>query len=187
MIKLLSKTVLKLSGWKLKVTLPEEKKFVLIGAPHTSNWDFPLAILAFWTFDLKVKWVGKIQLFWGPFYYLFTLLGGIPVDRSGSHGFIGQITNRFDQENEMVLAIAPEGTRSKTEYWKSGFYHIATSAKVPICLAYIDYSTRTLGFSKVLYPSGDIEKDMNVIAGFYKNIKGKWANNQGPVRLRKHS
>ncbi len=184
MIKWLSKTSLKLSGWELDVTMPDEKKFVLIGAPHTSNWDFPLALLAFWTFDLKVKWVGKNQLFRGPFHYLFTALGGIPVDRSGPHGFIQQIADRFAQENEMVLAIAPEGTRSKTEYWKSGFYHIATSSDVPICLAYVDYGTRRLGFSKVLYPSGDIEADMIVIADFYENIEGKWIHKQGPVRLK---
>ena len=185
MIKLISKIILKLAGWNLTVVLPEEKKFVLIGAPHTSNWDFPLALLTFWTLDLKIYWVGKIQMFWGPLHYLFTFLGGIPVDRSSSHGFIEQIAKRFDQADEMVLAIAPEGTRSKTDYWKSGFYHIATSANVPICLAYIDYSRRTLGFTRLLYPSGDIDQDIGVIAEFYKDIKGKRPDNQGPIRLQK--
>ncbi len=185
MLKFFSKTVLKLAGWKLKVDLPKEKKFVLIGAPHTSNWDFPLALLTFWTLDLKIYWVAKIQMFWGPFYYLFTFLGGIVLDRNSSHGFIAQIAKRFDQTDEMVLSIAPEGTRSKTDYWKSGFYHIAISAKVPICLAYIDYRKRTLGFAQVLYPSGNIDDDMKIIAEFYKNIKGKRPQCQGPVRLKK--
>jgi len=186
MLKFFSKSIFKLAGWQLNIVLPEEKKFVLIGAPHTSNWDFPLALLAFWTLDLKIYWVAKIQMFWGPLYYLFTFLGGIPVDRSSSHGFIGQIANQFDQAEEMVLAISPEGTRSQTDYWKSGFYHIAIAAKVPICLAYIDYRKRTLGFAQVLYPSGNIDADMEIIAEFYKNIKGKRPQNQGPVRLRKH-
>ena len=132
MLKNFAQLALKLSGWRLDIQLPEEKKFILIGAPHTSNWDFPLALLVFWTLDLKVYWVAKIQLFRGPLYYLFTALGGIPVDRSTSHGFIKQITKEFDKTDEMVLAIAPEGTRSRTEYWKSGFYHIALSAGVPI-------------------------------------------------------
>jgi len=173
MLKLFSKTLLRLTGWQLDVVLPEENKFVLIGAPHTSNWDFPLALLTFWTLDLKIYWVAKIQMFWGPLYYLLTFLGGIPVDRSSSHGFIEQIAKRFNQADKMVLAIAPEGTRSKTNYWKSGFYHIAISAKVPICLAYIDYSRRALGFAQILYPSGNIDADMEIIADFYKNIIGK--------------
>lgn len=185
-LKSFSKTILKLAGWQLNVVLPEENKFVLIGAPHTSNWDFPLALLTFWTLDQKIYWVAKIQMFWGPLYYLFTFLGGIPVDRSSSHGFIEQIAKRFNQADEMVLTISPEGSRSKTDYWKSGFYHIAISAKVPICLAYIDYSRRTLGFEQVLYPGDNIDADMEIIADFYKNIKGKRPQCQGPVRLRKH-
>jgi len=186
MLKFFSKKILKLAGWQLNIVLPEEKKFVLIGAPHTSNWDFPLALLTFWTINLKIYWVAKKQMFWGPLHYLFTSLGGIPVDRKSSQGFIEQIAKRFDQADEMVLTISPEGTRSKTEHWKSGFYHIAITAKVPICLAYVDYSKKTLGFSQILYPSGDINADMEIIAEFYNNIKGKRPQNQGPVRLKKN-
>jgi len=184
MLKKFAHFILKLFGWTLDVKLPEEKKFILIGAPHTSNWDFPLALLTFWTVGPKIYWLAKIQIFRGPLYYLFTALGGIPVDRSTSHGFINQIADKFNHAEEMVLAIAPEGTRSKTDYWKSGFYYIALTAKVPICLAYIDYKTRTLGFKQLMYPSGDIEADMKIISGFYRNIKGKCPQNQGPVRIR---
>ncbi len=185
MLRLISQTILKLAGWKLDVVQPEEKKFVMIGAPHTSNWDFPLALLTFWTLEQKIYWVAKMEMFWGPLHYLFVYLGGIPVDRSAANGFIQQIADRFDQADEMILAIAPEGTRSKTDYWKSGFYHIAVAAKVPICLAFVDYSRKTLGFSKVLYPTGDIDKDMDMVAEFYKDFKGIKPQNQGPVRLRK--
>jgi len=184
MLKHIANTILKLTGWHLNVVLPEEKKFILIGAPHTSNWDFPLALLTFWTLDLRIHWVAKIQMFCGPLHYLFTALGGIPVDRSSSHGFIEQIAKRFDHTEKMVLTIAPEGTRSKTRYWKSGFYHIAVTANVPICFGYIDYSTRSLGFEQVIHPSGDLEADMKIIASFYKDIKGKRPQNQGPVRFR---
>ncbi len=184
MLKLFSKKILQLAGWQLNIDLPKEKKFVLIGAPHTSNWDFPLALLTFGTLDLKINWVAKKRMFWGPLYYVFTFLGGIPVDRKSSTGFIEQIAKRFDQADEMVLTISPEGTRSKTDHWKSGFYHIATTAKVPICLAYVDYSNKKLGFAEVLYPSGDIVADMEIIAKFYNNIKGKHPQKQGPVRLK---
>lgn len=184
MLKTFAHFILKLSGWTLEVKLPEEKKFILIGAPHTSNWDLPLALLTFWTVEPKIYWLAKIQIFRGPLYYLFTALGGIPIDRSTPHGLINRIADKFNHIDEMVLAITPEGTRSKTDYWKSGFYHIALSAKVPICFAYIDYKTRTLGFKQLMYPSGDIEADMKIISGFYRNIKGKRPQNQGPVRIR---
>jgi len=185
MLKILAKTILRLTGWKLRIVRPKEKKFILIGAPHTSNWDFPLGLLTFWTLDFKIYWVAKIQMFRGPLHYLFTALGGIPVDRSASHGFIQQIADRFKQTDQMVLTIAPEGTRSKTEYWKSGFYHIAMAADVPICFGYIDYRKRELGFEKLMYPSGDIDADMKIIADFYKDIKGKRPQLQGPIRIRK--
>jgi len=184
MLKTLSKTILRLAGWKLQTVTPTENKFILIGAPHTSNWDFPLGLLTFWTLDFKIHWVAKIQMFRGPLYYLFTALGGIPVDRSVPQGFIQQITDRFNQAEKMVLTIAPEGTRSKTEYWKSGFYHIALAANVPICFGYIDYKKRELGFYKLMHPSGDIDADMKVIADFYKNITGKRPELKGPVRIR---
>ena len=184
MFKFFSKSILKTSGWQLNVTPPEEKKFILIGASHTSNWDFPLALLCFWTLDLKIYWVAKIQMFRGPLYYLFTALGGIPVDRSCSHGFINQIAEKIKHVDSIVLTIAPEGTRSKTEYWKSGFYHIAIAANVPICFGYIDYANKTLGFEQMMHPSGDIEADMKIISDFYCNIKGKRPQTQGPIRIR---
>lgn len=184
MLKTFAQFVLKRTGWTLKVELPEEKKFVLIGAPHTSNWDFILGLLVFWTLDLKIYWVAKIQIFKGPLHYFFTALGGIPVDRSRSQGFIEQISERFKQTDNMVLTISPEGTRKKTEFWKSGFYYIALSANVPIYFGYIDYTKRTLGFDKGIQPSGDIEADMKIISNYYKNIQGKYPNKQGEICVR---
>ncbi len=176
--------ILNFFGWTLEVQLPKEKKFILIGAPHTSNWDLPLALLTFWTVEPRIYWLAKRQIFQGPLHYFFTSLGGIPIDRSTPHGLINQIADKFNHVEEMVLTLAPEGTRSKTDYWKSGFYHIALTAKVPICFGYINYKTRTLGFKQLMYPSGDIEADMKIISGFYQNIKGKRPQNQGPVRIK---
>lgn len=185
MLKAFSLFILRLIGWKLDIVLPKEKKFVLIGAPHTSNWDFPLALLAFWTLDIKICWLAKQQLFRGPFHYLFTALGGIPVDRSAPQGIIHQLANRFRQSNELVLTIAPEGTRSKTRYWKSGFYYIALEADVPVYLGYIDYGKKALGFNKRLKPAGDIDTDMKTIAAYYQGITGKHPDKQGIIQIRK--
>lgn len=184
MIKFFAEKILKLSGWQRKVTLPQDKKFILIGAPHTSNWDFPLALLCFWTLDIKIHWVAKIQMFRGPLHYFFTALGGIPVDRNASDGFVEQVAKKINQADEMALAIAPEGTRAKAAYWKTGFYRIALAADIPICFGYVDYENKCIGFEQVLRPTGDINSDMKIIAHFYQNIKGKCPQNQGPVQIR---
>lgn len=184
MLKFFAKTILKLIGWRVDFTLPEEKKFVLIGAPHTSNWDFPLAMLCFWYVNKPINWVAKKQLFTGPLYYFFRALGGIPVDRSASTGFISQIAGKMSQREEMILCMAPEGTRSKTPYWKTGFYYIAMEAKVPICLGYIDYSKRVLGFAQLIYPCGDIDKDFAAIKNFYSDKTGKHPELQGPIKIK---
>ncbi len=184
MLKVFSKIILKLIGWHVDVTLPEEKKFVLIGAPHTTNWDLPIGLLCFWSVPIRLTWVAKKQLFIGPFDTIFRALGGIPVDRSVHTGFIEQIAHQFDSREEMIFGLTPEGTRSKTEYWKTGFYYIALKAKVPICLAYVDYPSRTIGFGEMLYPGGDIEKDFELIKTFYQGKKGKHQKKQGPVRIR---
>ena len=184
MLRFLSKLILKIFGWKIDVTLPEEKKFILIGAPHTTNWDLPIAMLCFWSVPIRLTWVGKKQLFIGPLNTIFRAIGGVPVDRSIRTGFIEQIAHQFDTREEMIFGITPEGTRSRTEYWKTGFYYIALQAKVPICLAHIDFPSRTIGFGVMLYPSGDIDKDFETIRLFYKNKTGKYPENQGPVKMR---
>ena len=162
----------------------KRKKFVLIGAPHTTNWDLPIALLCFWSVQIGITWVGKKQLFIGPFNYIFRSLGGIPVDRSVSTGFIEQIAQQFECQENMVLGLAPEGTRSRTDYWKTGFYYIALAAKVPICLGYIDFPSRTIGFGKMITPSGDINKDFEQIKHFYENKKGKYPENQGSIKVK---
>ena len=171
-------------GWRVDVTLPKEKKFVLIGAPHTSNWDLPLTLLCFWFLQKKITWVAKKQLFVGPLNTIFRALGGIPVDRSASTGFIEQIAQQFSEHQEMILALAPEGTRSKARYWKSGFYYIALAADVPICLGYLDYPNRVMGFGTMIIPSGNIDEDFEKIKLFYKTKMGKIPDNQGPIEIR---
>ena len=185
MLKAFAKLILKLIGWHVDVALPEEKKYVMIGAPHTTNWDLPIGLLCFWSVGVRITWVAKKQLFIGPLDYFFRALGGVPVDRSRHTGFIHQVAHQFNEHEEMIFGITPEGTRSRTEYWKTGFYYIALQAKVPICLAYVDFPSRTIGFGKMFTPSGDIDRDFEIIKEFYRHKTGKHPKKQGPIRIKK--
>ena len=174
---------LRLVGWTLVDDLPERSpKFVLIGARHTTNWDFPFAILMFIGLGMKRNWVGKHTLFQPPLGWLMRALGGVPLDRSKRHNFVEQVVAAFDGADEMVIALAPEGTRSHTSHWKTGFYYIAVGAKVPILLAFIDYPTRRIGLGSIIHPTGDLEADMRLIGDFYADKRGKKPENMGEVR-----
>jgi len=182
-LKSISRFILSVLGWQLEAKLPDEKKYVIIGAFHTTNWDFPIGILGLWAMGLRANWVGKHTLFRGPLGPIFKLLGGIPVDRSVHTGFIHRIADLYATRNEIALTIAPEGTRSKTEHWKTGFYYIAVEAGAPIALGYLDWGKKKLGVGATLYPCGDINKDFEIIREFYRDKKGLRPENQGPVAL----
>ncbi len=167
---------LRLAGWKLKGRPPEARKFVIIAYPHTSNWDFPLGLSACIIYRIKVYWLGKDSLFKGPAGPLMRWLGGIPVDRSKARDFVQQAIEAFDQSDELVIGVAPEGTRSRVEKWKTGFYHIAAGAKVPIVPGYLDYPNKELGFLESFSPSGNIDEDILTIKAAYRTIKGKNAD-----------
>jgi 1-acyl-sn-glycerol-3-phosphate acyltransferase len=157
---------------------------VLIGAPHTSNWDLFYALWLMQAAGVRGRFVGKDSLFRPPLGILMRWWGGVPVNRSLSSNFVQQMIEVFNRMDEFVLMIAPEGTRSQVDYWKTGFYYIALGAQVPIALAYVDYSTRTLGIGPTLYPSGDIQADFVQIKAFYADKKGKYPEKQGEIRLK---
>ncbi len=182
--QIFAQAILRLLGWKIEARLPNSRKFVLVGAPHTSNWDFILMLLIMNALGLQLNWVGKDSLFNGSFGSLMHRLGGIPVDRSASHGFVDQMVAEFKRRQEMILVVAPEGTRGKSEYWKTGFYYIAQGANVPIALGYVDYAQKTGGIGATLQPSGDIQADMLPITRFYTGITGKYPQLQGEIRFR---
>ncbi len=167
---------LRLAGWKLKGRPPKVRKFVIIAYPHTSNWDFLLGMSACIIYRIKVYWLGKDSLFKGPAGPLMRWLGGIPVDRSKAHDFVQQAIEAFDQSDELVIGVAPEGTRSRVEKWKTGFYHIAAGAKVPIVPGYLDYPNKELGFLESFTPSGNIDEDILTIKAAYGTIRGKNAD-----------
>jgi 1-acyl-sn-glycerol-3-phosphate acyltransferase len=177
-LRLLAIIYLKMIGWRREGSLPDIPKYVIIVAPHTSNWDFPIG-LAF-AFDLKLKgyWLGKDSMFRWPFHGFFRWLGGIPIDRSRSSDVVAQIVKLFNERAKLTMVVAPEGTRKKVTYWKSGFYHIARGAEVPVVLAFIDYLKKAGGIGPVFKPTGNIETDMEFIRSFYEKVTGRYPEKQ---------
>jgi len=157
-----------MTGWTVKGQPPEEKKCVIIAAPHSSNWDFVFFLLVIFKLKMSVHWMGKHTMFAWPFKWMLKRLGGIPIDRRVKKDTVQIMVDAFEQSTELILTIAPSGTRTKTETWKSGFYHIACQSKVPIVCGYIDYKNKTTGLGPTFTPTGDIESDMITIKNFYK-------------------
>ncbi len=177
-LRVLSVSFLKLTGWKVEGTLPVHCiKSVFIAAPHTSNWDLPYTLMVAFSLRLHIYWMGKEQIFKPPFRWLMMWLGGIPVDRQKSSNLVAASVEAIQQaDGPLQLVVPPEGTRSNTRYWKTGFYYIAVGAQVPIVMAYMDYEKKVSGLGPVFQPSGDIEADMLRIKAFYAPFKGKNAD-----------
>jgi 1-acyl-sn-glycerol-3-phosphate acyltransferase len=171
-------------GWEVHADYPDTEKYVLIAAPHTSNWDFPLGILAGWALKLDVHWMGKHTLFRWPYGWFFRAIGGTPVHRDQALNLIQQMSDLFTHREKLVLALAPEGTRSKTDHWKTGFYHIARAAKAPIVMAYLDYGHKQVGLGGTFYPGDDIEADFEKIRHFYENRQGKHPQKESLIQVR---
>jgi 1-acyl-sn-glycerol-3-phosphate acyltransferase len=177
----LSRVLLKIFGWKTAGRLPRETKYVLIVAPHTSNWDLFYGIILAFALKLDARYIAKKELFRWPFSPLMKWLGGFPVDRSLSTHIVDQMVSTFNQSEKFVLALAPEGTRHRKDYWKSGFYHIALNARVPILLAFIDFGSKTGGAGPLIYLTGNLGQDMQIIRNFYLTVKGKHPEKTSPV------
>jgi len=177
----LSLAFLKLTGWKVEGSLPPDcPKCVLIAAPHTSNWDLPYTLMVGFALRLNLYWMGKESIFRPPFGGVMRWLGGISVDREKSTNLVAASVEALRAADGTVqLTVPPEGTRSKTRYWKTGFYHIAQGAQVPIVMAYMDYARKVSGLGPVFYPTGDIERDMETIKAFYAPFKGKNPDQSG--------
>lgn len=184
----LAKSVLRLVDWHIEGELPPLRKYVAIGAPHTSFWDLPLclAVMAVGSggfATIRIAWIGKHTIFRGPFGALLRKLGGIPVNREAGHHVLKAVLRAFEQREQMVLILAPEGTRKRVNYWKPGFYYIASLARVPIVCGYLDYQRKAAGIGPVLEPSGDVEADMQIIRDFYVQVHARHPEKVGPIRL----
>lgn len=161
---------LKLTRFKVIGDMPTAQKFVIVANPHTTNWDLPYTLAAGLHYGVRVNWMGKTSIFKWPFGGLMRWLGGIAVDRSKSTNAVAAMVDTFATSDRMALVIAPAGTRSTTAPWKSGFYHIAHGAGVPLVLAFINYQSRTLGIAGTLQPSGDYEADLAAIQAIYAKV-----------------
>ncbi|MFK8012473.1 MAG: 1-acyl-sn-glycerol-3-phosphate acyltransferase [Marinicellaceae bacterium] len=184
MIRAFFRKCLNIFGWKTIYNLPKEKRYVVIAAPHTSNWDFPLGMCYILSAGVPFRYMGKSALFKWPQKYLFKALGGIGVDRNNKTKLTTRMADFINTQEKIALALSPEGTRSKLDYWRTGFYYIALEAKVPIALAALDYGKREIGVLTQFMPSGDIEADFKIIRDFYKDIKGKHPSKQGPIAIK---
>lgn len=178
-----ARLLLRAFGWQLEGTLPAEPKFVLIAAPHTSNWDLVLMLLCSLSFGMWPSWVGKHTIFQPPLGWLLRLLGGIPIDRRSRGNRVEQLAGLFAGRDRLILAIPPEGSRSSHTHWKSGFYWVARTADVPVCLSFLDWGPRRAGLGPLLRPTGDLKADMDFVRAFYTGRTGRFPEMQGPIRL----
>lgn len=184
-MKFISKIFLKLAGWKLNYASSNDlKRCVMIAAPHTSNWDFVFARAAFFVMDVDMKFMVKKELIRFPLGSLMMKLGAIPVNRSVKGNLVQHCIDLFGKHKELVIMIPPEGTRGKVEKWKTGFYHTAVGANVPIACGYLDFKKKEAGIGPIFKPSGNIEDDFKVLRDFYRNITPEHPSLFNPENIR---
>lgn len=169
----IARLIFRLAGWKTAGQVPPLNKFVGIAAPHTSAWDAVVALLAKYIFDIDFAFFGKKEAFDAPYGFILRALGGIPVDREHNHNMVDYAVKLFNEREHFILAMSPEGTRAYAPQWRTGFYHIARQAQVPIVLTYFDFKNKTVGIGPTFYPTGDMEKDIAEIKKFYRPIQGR--------------
>jgi 1-acyl-sn-glycerol-3-phosphate acyltransferase len=168
----LARALMRLTGWRINGGLPDLPKFVLIGAPHTSNWDFLLFLGVIFSLRANVHFMGKAELFRFPVGWFFRYCGGVPVDRKKSTGLVDQMVKVCHESEKFILVIAPEGTRHQVGEWKRGFYHIAKSAGIPIVMAVVDGKQKTVHLGQVFHPTEDMEADLKAIKGVFEGVTG---------------
>jgi 1-acyl-sn-glycerol-3-phosphate acyltransferase len=181
MLQAIAKTILKVGGWEIVGTHPRVPKAVIVAAPHTSNWDGFWALVYKVAIQLDIHFFAKQSLFWFPLNVLLRALGGVPLDRKRAGSAVDQAVEMFRKNEFYYFGLAPEGTRSRADHWKSGFYRIAASADVPVILGFLDYGRRRIGIGPTLELSGDWHKDLEFCREFYKDIQGRWPEKAGPV------
>ncbi len=179
-----ARLVLRLLGWTVDAALPPQPRGVVIVYPHTSNWDFVVGYLAKVAAGLRLQWIGKDSLFRWPFGALLRRMGGIPVRRGARAGFIDELAREFAVRDRIWVAIAPEGTRSWTDHWKSGFYHLALAARVPVGLATIDWGRRLIQLRETMELTGDPEADLERFRAFYRGVRGLRPERASQIRFR---
>ncbi|WP_257280742.1 MULTISPECIES: lysophospholipid acyltransferase family protein [unclassified Endozoicomonas] len=181
LLKALAKMCLLISGWKVEGNQPRVPRYILVAAPHTSKWDFFIGMAVGLSHGIEAHWLGKSSLFRRPLGSVMRWLGGIPVDRDRRGSLVDQSICCFKGNKQLGLIICPEGTRSKGDRWRTGFYHIARGAEVPIILAYMDFRKKKAGFGPTIKPGCSMKKDLAEIQAFYDKKQGKHPNCFSPV------
>jgi len=174
---------LRLFGWTIDGKLPPDPKWIGVVAPHTSNWDFVYMLATSFHLRVPAYWIGKHSLFRGPFSWLLSKFGGIPIDRQSPQNSVEQVVQAFNERDELVLGIAPEGTRKRVDRWKSGFYYIARRTGVPIVLISLDYTRKVITLAPAMTTTGDIETDMKRIREFYADVQPKYPDKKGNIEI----
>ena len=183
MKKLVARMVLWLGGWTVEGTPPTVPRCVLIAFPHTSNWDFIWTLAFAWALDVEISWMGKEEMFRWPFGGFMRALGGVPVHRKSRANQVDQLAERLRNAKRLTLVVPAEGTRHWVPRWKSGFYHIARAAGVPIVLGFLDYGRKVGGFGPAIRVTGDVRGDMDAIRAFYAPMRGKYHECTGVILL----
>lgn len=172
-LRVISRVMLKIIRWRVIGALPEgQRKYVLIVAPHTSNWDFILFIFAVSVLRLQPSVLIKSTLFVGPLGWFLRYCGAIPVNRTQANSLVDYIAGIYAERDEFVLIITPEGTRSANPNWKRGFHHVARKAEVPVLVVYVDSAIRTIGIEGLMDPSDDVDADIRQLKQFYDSKGG---------------
>lgn len=171
--KIIGRAIIRVWGWRFQGEIPNVSKAVVIVAPHTSNWDFVLGIAGVFAVGIRFSFLGKHTLFRGVAGSAMRWLGGIPVDRSASSGVVEQTVELFKHRSQLLLGVSPEGTRGRVDRWRSGFYHIACGAGVPIVPVSFDYPTRIIAFGEPVMGTGDMDGDMVLLRSFFSGVSGR--------------
>jgi len=182
---LLGRLYFRLMGFRIIGEIPDIPKMVIAAAPHTSNLDGIFLVCTMWQLRIRLVWMVKKEILWGPLGWLIRALGGMAIDRSASFNTVEQAVHHIHQTEEILLVVAPEGTRKKTSYWKTGFYWIAHDANIPILCAVLDYQNKVLDLTAPpIYPTGDIETDMEKIWDIFRPATARFPDRVADMRLR---
>lgn len=171
---LIARVGLFIFGWNVRGKMPDIKKFILVAAPHSTNWDFVFFLFLIFYYQIPVHWMGKNTMFIPPFRRLLERLGGIPIDRSQNRNTVQIMADEFREADRLIVTIAPSGTRKSVGKWKTGFYRIALEADIPIVCGFVDYKRKMGGIGPVIHPCGDLEKDITAMRDFYKDKAGRY-------------
>jgi len=180
---LIGRLYLRLCGWSLEGVPPRIDKAVVIAAPHTSNWDLPYMLAVSWALGVRPSWLGKREIFRFPFGSLMQWLGGVPVERGVRANVVEQVARRFAAAERLFLVVPPSGTRTRATHWKSGFFHMARRANVPILCAFLDYRRKVGGLGPAIAPTGVAAVDMPPIRAFYDTVAARYPELTTPARL----